>query len=38
LPFDSSLVAFAFGLAIFAAWAFGRWHGRRLRMSTDKQV
>lgn len=32
--FDSSLVASALGLAMFAAWAFGRWHGRRLRVGT----
>jgi hypothetical protein len=32
--FDSSLVASALGLAMFAAWAFGRWHGQRLRVGT----
>jgi len=32
--FDPSLVASALGLAMFAAWAFGRWHGRRLRVGT----
>jgi hypothetical protein len=36
--FDSSLVALALGLAMFAAWAFGRWQGRQLRTPTDKQV
>jgi hypothetical protein len=36
--FDSSLVALALGLAMFAAWAFGRWHGRQPRMLTYKQV
>jgi hypothetical protein len=34
--FDSSLVALALRLAMFAAWAFA--HKRQLRMSTDKQV
>jgi hypothetical protein len=33
---ESSLVALALGLAMFAA--FGRWQGRQLRMPTDKQV
>jgi hypothetical protein len=36
--FDSSLVALALGLAMFAAWVFGRWHGPQLRMPTDKHV
>jgi hypothetical protein len=27
---DSWAVALALGLAMFAAWQFGRWHGRRL--------
>ena len=30
---DSRWVATALGLAMFAAWAFGRWHGRRLRVA-----
>jgi hypothetical protein len=36
--FDSSLMALALGLAMFAACAFGRWHGRQLRILTDRQV
>jgi hypothetical protein len=34
--FDSSLVALALGLAMFAAWAFGRWHGRQLRIGAGE--
>jgi hypothetical protein len=34
--FDSSLVALALGLAMFAAWVFGRWHGRRLRIAAGE--
>jgi hypothetical protein len=33
---DSRLVALALGLAMFAAWAFGRWHGRRLRVKSGE--
>src|ERR1700693_3433102 len=34
--FDSSPVALALGLAMFAAWALGRWHGRRLRIGAGE--
>src|ERR1700730_11669648 len=33
---DSSLVALSLGLAMFAAWVFGRWHGRRLRIAAGE--
>jgi hypothetical protein len=33
---EPQLVASALGLAMFAAWAFGRWHGRRLRVAVGE--
>jgi len=33
---DSWAVALALGLAMFAAWQFGRWHGRRLRIESGE--
>jgi len=33
---DSWVVALALGLAMFAAWEFGLWHGRRLRIETGE--
>jgi hypothetical protein len=33
---DSWAVALALGLAMFAAWRFGRWHGRRLRIESGE--
>jgi len=33
---NPELVAAALGLMMFAAWAFGRWHGRRLRAAVGE--
>jgi hypothetical protein len=33
---DAWLTALALGLAMFAAWQFGRWHGRRLRIESGE--
>jgi hypothetical protein len=34
--FESSLVALVLGLAMYAAWAFGRWRGRQLRIGAGE--
>src|SRR5487761_1561408 len=33
---DSWVVALALGLAMFAAWEFGLWHGRRLQVESGE--
>ncbi len=33
---EAWLTALALGLAMFAAWQFGRWHGRRLRIESGE--